>query len=136
MPTLPRPLDALDGPLNVYFDVDHTLVYIDQHQNVLRPGAVEAVRIIKEAGHGVYIWSAGGQAYVERVVSMHGLVTWVDGCFDKSPKVDPRPHFIIDDDWYLVEKYGGFLVSQYKEIDPGDREFLELIEQLGEMGHL
>jgi hypothetical protein len=28
---------------------------------------------LKEAGHGVYGWSASGLAHVERVVHMHGL---------------------------------------------------------------
>ncbi len=31
--------------LNVFFDVDHTLVYIDQHSNVLRPGAGEPLML-------------------------------------------------------------------------------------------
>lgn len=115
-------------PLNIFFDVDHTLVFVDQHTNALRPRAHEAMRTLKEAGHGVYVWSAGGQHYVERVVQVHGLAEWVDGCFDKDPRVQPRPDFIIDDDWYLVEKYGGHLVSQYKAVDENDRELLDAIE--------
>ena len=116
--------------LNVFFDVDHTLVYIDQHSNVLRPGAGEAMSRLKQAGHNVFVWSAGGQEYVERVVRVHELEQWVDGCFDKDPKVQPRPDLIIDDDWYLVEKYGGHLVSQYKVIDDADRELLDIIDLL------
>lgn len=135
-PTIPRPLDHLEGQLNVFFDVDHTLIYVDQHHNVLRPGSVHAIERMKDAGHSVYIWSAGGQAYVERVVEKHSLGTLVSGCFDKDPRVQPRPHFIIDDDWYLVEKYGGFLVSQYKEVNPDDREFFEILDHLTDMGHL
>jgi hypothetical protein len=126
----------LNGQLNVYFDVDHTLVYVDQHTNVLRPGAHEAMQRLKTAGHNVFVWSAGGQAYVERIVDMHGLVEWVDGCFDKSPKVNPTPDFIIDDDWFLVEKYGGYLVSQYKAVDDADRELMAIIDQLAGLGHV
>src|SRR5690606_38666997 len=111
------------GALNVFFDVDHTLVYVDQHTNILRPGAHDAMETLKKAGHDVFVWSAGGKAYVERIVDMHGLIKWVDGCFDKDPRVEPTPHFIIDDDWYLVEKYSGFLVTQYKAVNPADREF-------------
>lgn len=124
------------GPFNVYFDVDHTLVFVDQHQNVLRPGARHAMSKLKEAGHSVYVWSAGGKEYVERMVVLHELVEWVDGCFDKSPRVDPAPDWIIDDDWYLVEKYGGYLVSQYKAINEMDREFHAIIEALSGQGHL
>lgn len=91
---------------------------------------------LKEAGHRVYVWSAGGAAYVERVVAIHGLSHWVDGCFGKDPRVEPQPHFIIDDDWYLVEKYGGWLVSQYRAADPDDRELHAALERLAELGHL
>ena len=122
--------------LNVYFDVDHTLVYVTQDLNALRPGAHEAMRRLKVAGHGVYVWSAGGQTYCERTVEIHGLGEWVDACFDKHPKVEPVPDIIIDDDWYLVEKYGGYLVSQYKAVDESDRELLEIMERLAELGHL
>lgn len=116
--------------LNVFFDVDHTLVFVDQHTNALRPGTHDAMRRLKEAGHSVYVWSAGGQHYVERVVLMHELSPWVDGCFDKDPRVEPRPDLIIDDDWYLVEKYGGHTVSQYKRVNPDDREFEEIVDQI------
>jgi hypothetical protein len=121
---------------NVFFDVDHTLVFIDKDTNSLRPGAHDAMRRIKAAGHGVYVWSASGEAHVRRVVAMHGLSEWVDGMFDKDPRVQPYPDFIIDDDWYLVEKYGGHCVSQYKAIDHDDREFEAAIERLIELGHL
>ena len=122
--------------LNIFFDVDHTLVFIDQHTNALRPGAHEAMRRLKAAGHGVYVWSASGLAHVERVVGMHGLSEWVDGMFDKDPRVLPYPDFIIDDDWYLVEKYGGHCVSQYKAVNPEDREFEDALFKLAELGHM
>lgn len=122
--------------MNIFFDVDHTLVFIDAETNSLRPGAQEAMARLKEAGHAVYVWSASGEAHVRRVVEMHGLSGWVDGCFDKDPRVQPYPDFIIDDDWYLVEKYGGHCVSQYKAVNDDDREFNEAIERLVELGHL
>src|SRR4029079_2140264 len=111
--------------LNVFFDVDHTLVFIDQHTNALRPGAHDAMKRLKAAGHGVYVWSASGLAHVERVVHMHGLTEWVDGMFDKDPRVQPYPDFIIDDDWYLVEKYGGDPGSPYKTRGPARREMCD-----------
>lgn len=122
--------------VNIFFDVDHTLVFIDQHTNALRPGAHAAMQKLKAAGHGVYVWSASGLAHVERVVHMHGLSEWVDGMFDKDPRVKPYPDFIIDDDWYLVEKYGGHCVSQYKAINPDDTEFEDALFKLAELGHL
>jgi hypothetical protein len=125
-----------EGPHNIYFDVDHTLLFVDQYTNVLRPGARQAMQRLKESGHSVYVWSAGGKEYVERMVVLHELAEWVDGCFDKNPKVDPSPDWIIDDDWYLVEKYNGYLVSQYKRIDEMDNEFEAIIEALMGLGHL
>jgi phosphoglycolate phosphatase-like HAD superfamily hydrolase len=122
--------------INVFFDVDHTLVYVSQSVNALRPGAHDAMRRIKDAGHGVYVWSAGGKDYVERIVDLHGLREWVDGCFDKDPRVQPYPDFIIDDDWYLVEKYGGHCVSQYKSVNDADREFHAALDVLEQLGHL
>lgn len=122
--------------MNIFFDVDHTLVFPTAQFNALRPGAHDAMRRLREAGHGVYVWSAGGQQYVERVVELHGLGELVDGCFDKDPRVEPRPDFIIDDDWYLVEKWGGHLVSQYKAVDEHDRELHEALDRLASLGHL
>jgi hypothetical protein len=122
--------------INIFFDVDHTLVYPTQHFNALRPGAAEVMLRIREAGHGVYVWSAGGADYVKKTVELHGLTHLVDGCFDKDPRVEPRPDFIIDDDWYLVEKYGGHCVSQYKSIDDADRELHDVLLRLSELGHL
>ncbi len=122
--------------MNIFFDVDQTLVHIDQHVNLLRPGAHDAMRRLKEAGHDVYVWSATGEMHVRRIVALHGLSEWVDGMFDKDARVQPRPDFIIDDDWYLVEKYGGHCVSQYKGHNPEDREFEEALLRLAELGHL
>lgn len=122
--------------INIFFDVDHTLVYANQHANSLRPGAHAAMETLKAAGHGVYVWSAGGEDYVKKTVAMHGLGHLVDGCFDKDPRVQPYPDFIIDDDWYLVQKYGGHLVSQYKSVDHDDRDLHNVLDVLIELGHL
>jgi FMN phosphatase YigB (HAD superfamily) len=122
--------------LNIFFDVDHTLVHVTQHLNSLRPGTKEVMKRMKDAGHTIFVWSAGGEEYSKRTVEKHNLGGWVEDCFDKHPKVDPKPDIIIDDDWYLVEKYGGYVVSQYKEVDESDRELLEIIEKLALLGHL
>ncbi|MBI5948675.1 MAG: HAD family hydrolase [Chloroflexi bacterium] len=122
--------------MNVFFDVDHTLVFVNHDTNALRPGAHDAMQRLKAAGHAVYVWSAGGEHYVNRIVDLHGLRPWVDGCFDKDPRVEPRPDIIIDDDWYLVEKYGGYVVTQYKAVNDDDTEFAEIMQRLSDLGHL
>jgi len=50
--------------------------------------------------------------------------------------VQPRPDVVIDDDWYLVEKYGGYLVSQYKAVDDTDREIPDIVANLEGLGYL
>jgi hypothetical protein len=122
--------------LNIYFDVDHTLVLATQHANSLRPGAHAVMQVLKDAGHAVFVWSAGGEDYVKKTVAMHNLGHLVDGCFDKDPRVQPKPDFIIDDDWYLVEKYGGHCVPQYKIVDEEDRELHVALDRLIELGHV
>jgi phosphoserine phosphatase len=122
--------------LNVFVDVDHTLVYIDQHQNILRPGAREALLTLRDAGHRVYIWSAGGEDYARRTAHIHGLHEWVHGYFEKSAHTDPRPDLIIDDDGYLVQKYGGYTVPQYKQVDDSDTAFEDALRWMIEQGHL
>jgi len=126
----------VSDPLNIFFDVDHTLVFVTQHVNALRPGTREVMAQMKDAGHTIYVWSAGGEEYSKRTVQKHGLTDWVEDCFDKHPKVQPTPDIIIDDDWYLVEKYGGYCVTQYKSVDETDREFHRVAAELEEQGHL
>jgi phosphoglycolate phosphatase-like HAD superfamily hydrolase len=123
-------------PLNVYIDVDHTILLSTANELHLRPGTREAVARLKAAGHRVYIWSASGASHCHRVVELHGLGEWVDGCFDKDPAVEPPPDLIIDDDWYLVEKYGGFAVRPFRSLDPKDDELLRVLEELESLGHL
>jgi len=96
----------------------------------LRPGAHISMQKLSEQGNEVHVWSAGGKTYCQRIVEQHGLSNWVIDCHDKNPKVQPQPDVIIDDDQYLVEKYGGFTVSQYKKINEKDRELLEITEQI------
>ena len=116
--------------MNIFFDVDHTLLLNTKDYSVLRPGAHISMQKLSELGNEVHVWSAGGKTYCERIVEQHGLTNWVTDCHDKSPKVQPQPDVIIDDDQYLVEKYGGFTVSQYKKINEKDRELLEITEQI------
>ena len=59
--------------------------------------------------HRIAGLNAGADDYLAKPFDIHELREWVDGCFDKDPRVQPAPDFIIDDDWFLVEKYGGHL---------------------------
>ncbi len=116
--------------MNIFFDVDHTLLHNTKDYSALRPGAHNSMRMLNEAGNQIHVWSAGGKEYCQRIVEQHGLSNWVIDCHDKSPRVKPSPDIIIDDDQYLVEKYGGFSVSQYKKIDEHDRELVEIAKKI------
>lgn len=133
MPPFPKPPGE---PLNIFIDVDHTIVLASAGMLHLRPGTRTAVARLKVAGHRVFIWSASGESHCRRVVELHGLGEWVDGCFDKDPNVEPRPDLIIDDDWYLVQKYGGFAVRPFRSFDSEDDELLRVVEELALLGHL
>jgi hypothetical protein len=114
--------DLPEDNLKIFFDVDNTILCTTDLTQSLRPGVVEALQRIKNDGHRVYIWSAGGKSYCERIVKEYGLSPWVDGCFDKDVDCPVSPDCVIDDDPHLVEKYKGWLVSPYREINSEDRE--------------
>jgi len=40
------------------------------------------------------------------------------------------PDMVVDDDEYLVEKYTGFLVEQYRAPDPSDRELYRALDYI------
>lgn len=133
---MPPSPEGRTGSLNVYVDVDHTLILAHGNELHLRPGAREALARLRAAGHRVFLWSAGGASYCERVLALHGLGDAVDGCHDKDPRVQPRPDVIIDDDPYLVEKYGGFAVRPFRVLDPHDTELLRVVEEFAALGYL
>ena len=83
--------------MNIFFDVDHTLLLNTKDYSVLRPGAHISMQKLSELGNEVHVWAAGGKTYCERIVEQHGLTNWVTDCHDKSPKVQPQPDVIIDD---------------------------------------
>lgn len=114
--------------MRVFFDVDLTLLLADGGQWILRPGAREVLARLREMGHEVYLWSATGHEHARRVVERFGLQEWVLGCFDKDPDCPVRPDLVVDDDPFLVEKYGGVWVRPYREPRPDDRELFRVLE--------
>ena len=117
--------------MKIFFDVDHTILLSDSEVYALRPGVAELFQALKDMGHQVYLWTASGEIHARRLVERCGLQDLVLDCFDKDPiHVPMLPDMIVDDDWYLVEKYKGILVSQYKEVDPEDRELYRVLDCL------
>ena len=85
---------------------------------------------LRALGHEVYLWTATGEAHAQRVVRRYRLKPFVTGCLDKDSNSPLQPDMIVDDDPYLVEKYGGVVVTPYREPDPKDCELFKVLEHL------
>ena len=122
-----QPAGAGQTPMNIFFDVDHTIVDSD---NALRPGVRELFTRLREDGHTVYLWSGFGRR--EEILTLHDLDGLVAGCFDKplyhyEAMLEPlgipvRPDFVVDDHPHLVHAFGGCVVNRYLSPNPADRE--------------
>ncbi|MSQ40562.1 MAG: hypothetical protein EXR55_02650 [Dehalococcoidia bacterium] len=118
-------------PLKVFFDVDHTILLSTSDGGWhLRPGLREVFQSVKDMGHAVYLWTASGKLHAQRVTETYGLSDLVTDCFDKDGNNWLLPDLVVDDDWFLVEKYSGVLVSQYREVNLQDRELYLLLDYL------
>ena len=115
--------------MNIFFDVDQTLLHSEATEWHLRPGVHEVFKTLKSMGHVLYIWTASGERHARRLVDRYELDHLVSGCFDKDPVTAPLlPDMVVDDDAYLVEKYTGVLVEQYRAPDPSDRELYRVLD--------
>jgi hypothetical protein len=113
--------------VNIFFDVDHTIVDGD---NRLRWGVRELFDGLRERGHSIYLWSGIGPRW--EIVHAHGLEALVAGCFDKplyhyetmlAPLGIPvRPDFVIDDHPHLVHAFGGCVVAPCRSAQEPDTE--------------
>ena len=113
--------------VNIFFDVDHTIIDSD---NALRPGVRELFERLRLAGHRIYLWSGIGPRW--EIVHAHRLEGWVAGCFDKplyhyeamlAPLGIPvRPDFVVDDHPHLVHAFGGCVVPPYRTANAADTE--------------
>lgn len=122
--------------LNVFFDVDHTLVMWDGR---LRNHAAEVFQRIVEAGHTIYVWSGVGIRHYD--MKKHGLDSYVTGYFVKplerykerlpDYKVTVMPDFVIDDYPQVVAAFRGYHISDIAK--PDDRELLEVLRLVEEM---
>lgn len=104
--------------LNVFFDVDFTLIGLDA---TLRPGTEYAFRRLTSDGHRIFVWS--GHGIRDREIESHGLGAYVTGFFIKPQEdfhaglarfgVDVLPDLVVDDDVRLVNAFGGVLLDPY-----------------------
>lgn len=121
--------------MNIFFDVDHTIIDSD---NGLRPGVRELFERLRKDGHAIYLWSGIGQRW--EVVERHGLADVVAGCFDKplyhyEAMLEPlginvRPDYVVDDHPHLVHFFGGCLVNRYLLPNPQDVEMTRVLTEI------
>ena len=115
--------------MKIFFDVDHTILLSTSEVWALRPGLSEVFAALKELGHKVYLWTASGEQHARRLVKRGGLELLVEDCFDKDPvRISTMPDMVVDDDEFLVGKYKGILVTQYREVDAHDCELYRVLD--------
>ena len=104
--------------MNVFFDVDYTILAVD---GSLRPRTREVFEQLVEDGHNVYVWSGVGLRNSE--VQRHGLSQYVTGVYQKPLSefearlngfgIGVRPDLVVDDYPEIVDAFGGVLVRPY-----------------------
>ncbi len=119
--------------LNIFFDVDDTLIF---RPNRLRNHAQEVFERITEAGHAIFVWSGNGIRRYE--MEQHGLDHFVDDYFVKPLEryreqlsafnVYVEPDFVVDDHQGVVDAFGGYHISLYAGED--EREMLNVLEAI------
>jgi hydroxymethylpyrimidine pyrophosphatase-like HAD family hydrolase len=74
----------------IFVDVDGTLVRSVGVKRIPMPGVIDQVRLLKEQGCILYLWSSGGAAYCEATAKELKITDCFVGYL-------PKPHVYIDD---------------------------------------
>ena len=121
--------------MNVFFDIDYTIIGID---GSLRPGTAEVFEQLVDDGHHVYVWSGVGVRWPE--VRAAGLEPFVRGVFQKPLfdfdagleryGVPVVPDFVIDDYPGIVHHFGGVCIKPYVTRSSPDEELYAIRELL------
>ena len=119
--------------LNVFFDVDNTLI---MWNGKLRNHTRDVFTALKDAGHTIYIWSGVGIRRWD--MKRHDLDEFVTDYYIKpldkhhekleSLGVPMVPDFVIDDHKSVVDAFGGYHISD--EAGPEDRELLDVLDMI------
>ena len=120
--------------LNVFFDVDYTLIMADGR---LRNHTEDVFSRLKDAGHGLYIWSGVGIRRFD--MRLHNLDGYVDDYFIKplyryrerlaEMDVTVVPDYVVDDHSQVVAAFdAGYHIPDIAR--KGDRELLNVLEEI------
>ncbi len=122
--------------LNVFFDVDNTLI---MWNGKLRNHTRDVFEQLREAGHTIYIWSGVGIRRWD--MRRHELDEFVQDYFikpldDHHARLGPlgvtvKPDFVIDDHKTVVDAFGGYHISDVAK--PDDAELLEVLRAIQAM---
>jgi phosphoglycolate phosphatase-like HAD superfamily hydrolase len=123
---------AVADPQVWVFDVDGTLVD-SLTGTALRPGAEALLQLLRDRGHGLLLWSAGGADYARRRAEAHGLARHFDGFHGKDVRGpdgryvpgfldgERRPVFVDDRPEDMPAGAEVVAVSPYLSANPHDR---------------
>jgi hypothetical protein len=134
--TAPAPAEPNGRSLNVFFDVDNTLI---MWNGKLRNHTEHVFRSLKDAGHTIYVWSGVGIRRWD--MKRHDLDQFVTDYFIKPlekhhEKLDALgvpmiPDYVIDDHRQVVDAFGGYHIPDMAKDD--DEELLKVLAEIMEM---
>ncbi len=131
-----RPTEKNGRSLNVFFDVDNTLI---MWNGKLRNHTEHVFQQLKDAGHTIYVWSGVGIRRWD--MKRHNLDQYVTDYFIKPlekhhEKLDALgvpmiPDYVIDDHKSVVDAFGGYHIPDMAK--PDDEELLKVLADIMEM---
>ncbi len=135
-----REIKGIRGkPLNVFFDVDNTLIMWNGR---LRNHTHDVFAALKDAGHTIYIWSGVGIRRWD--MKRHNLDEFVTDYFVKPLEkhheklealgVPMVPDFVIDDHKTVVDAFGGYHIPDMAH--PDDDHLIRVLDLINEMATL
>lgn len=121
--------------MNIYFDVDDTIVTWDHR---LRPHVHDVFRRLRDEGHRLYLWSGRGKRW--EVAGRHGLGELIVTCHEKPLQdhhaqlgplgVDPVPDFVVDDYYAVVRAFGGYWIAPPRHPFEQDRQMWRVYDSV------
>ncbi|MBI2761006.1 MAG: hypothetical protein HYX51_06230 [Chloroflexi bacterium] len=121
--------------MNVFFDVDYTLITWDYR---LRPHVREVFARLRDDGHTIYLWSGMGKRW--EVVKRFHLHDLIADCFDKplynhvarlpELEVTVYPDYVIDDHADPVLVFGGYHIPAPRTPLDEDDEMLRVYDAI------
>lgn len=123
--------------LNIFFDVDDTIIFWIENQPQLRLGVRETFAALTADGHSLYLWS--GVGIRTEIADLFGLWPWITQCFCK-PKINPanrlaefhiscHPDFVVDDYAEIVAEFDGTVIGRYRIGETG-AEFARVLREV------